>query len=467
MKFTKFGKALLMGALTTGVVLSVSSCVQSYTVGFLYVTGTETAQSTGNGIISGYKIDHNTGALTSINGLPISSGGANPERAVLLVGSRFLYVLNRGTNASGGSICTTSNPCSNANITEFAVGGNGILTAQETFYTQGVNPFRLITDSSGSYLYVLDHDAPDSAALTGKNPASNSCTLALASLTSSNTCGDITVFSVNSTTGQLSLVQNTNVTATTLSYFPVPANPVDFVLAGGYVMTLSSATAQTTFPYTGGSIVFPYVYSSGTGRLSVGQDSLQPLTDGSTSANTTTGKAGLPDGTAINYGGGYLYVLDNNAITVSGTTSPSQILPYIIGTAGALSSQVGGPVADDPTQSNPSALLVESKGKWAYVANQGVSTPNEAYSGLAGYVIDSSTKQLTFLPGEPFGSGSGPRCMVEDPSNQFIYEANYNDSTISGRVIDQNSGVLNNLPKGSSFTLPGQPTWCLMDGRTD
>jgi hypothetical protein len=57
--------------------------------------------------------------------------------------------------------------------------------------------------------------------------------------------------------------------------------------------------------------------------------------------------------------------------------------------------------------------------------------------------------------------------MVEDPSNQFIYEANYNDSTISGRVIDQNSGVLNNLPKGSSFTLPGQPTWCLMDGRTD
>ena len=64
--------------------LSVTSCVQSYTVGYLYVTGTVTAESTGNGIISGFKIDHNTGKLTPINGLPVSSGGANPVRAVLL-----------------------------------------------------------------------------------------------------------------------------------------------------------------------------------------------------------------------------------------------------------------------------------------------------------------------------------------------------------------------------------------------
>ena len=94
MKFTKFGKALLMSALSAGVVLSFTSCVRSYTVGFLYVTGTVTAQSGNNGIISGFKIDHNTGRLANINGLPVASGGANPVRAVLLTGSRFLYVLN-------------------------------------------------------------------------------------------------------------------------------------------------------------------------------------------------------------------------------------------------------------------------------------------------------------------------------------------------------------------------------------
>ena len=102
MKFTKFGKALLMTTLSAAVVLSVSSCVQSYTVGYLYVTGTITAQPGGNGIISGFDIDHNTGKLNNVDGLPISSGGANPVRAVLVTGSRFIYVLNRGVNSTGG-----------------------------------------------------------------------------------------------------------------------------------------------------------------------------------------------------------------------------------------------------------------------------------------------------------------------------------------------------------------------------
>ena len=139
----------------------------------LYITGTVTASSGNNGIISGYRIDHNTGKLTTINGLPVPSGGANPVRAVLTHGSRFLYVLNRGVNASGNADCygTGANECQNANITQFAVGGNGILTPQETFYTQGINPFRLIADASGGYLLVLDHDAPDNV-----NPSStDSC----------------------------------------------------------------------------------------------------------------------------------------------------------------------------------------------------------------------------------------------------------------------------------------------------
>lgn len=87
MRFTKFGKAFLMSALSVGAILGITSCVQSYTVGYLYVTGTDSSSSTNNGIISGFKIDHNKGGLTPINGLPISSGGANPNRAVLLSGS--------------------------------------------------------------------------------------------------------------------------------------------------------------------------------------------------------------------------------------------------------------------------------------------------------------------------------------------------------------------------------------------
>src|SRR5580658_7661772 len=441
MKFTKFGKALLMSALSAAVALSVTSCVESYTVGFLYVTGTVTtgtSGSGGNGIISGFKIDHNTGKLASINGLPISSGGANPVRAVLITGSRFLYVLNRGVNSSGGSDCTTADPCQNSNITEFSVGGNGILTAQETFYTQGINPFRLVGDTSGNYLYVLDHDAPSSAA----------CALALGSAATTS-CGDITAFQVNQTTGRLSLIVNAQVSAasgTPLPYFPIPADPIDFSLSAGFLLSLSGTPST-------GDVVFPYAFNSSTGQLTISQNSVQPLS--------------IYEGTAIVPGTGYIYVLDNEGTDVVGSGATSQILPFTVGTGGALQAQTGGVVPDDSTLANPIFLLVESKGKFLYVANQGNNVQGTSpTSGLAGYVIDPSTHQLSFIAGEPFGSGSGPQCLVEDPSDQFIYSADFNDSSVTGRVVDPNSGVLNSLRVTSTYALQGPATWCLVDGRT-
>jgi 6-phosphogluconolactonase len=452
MKFKKFGKALLMTALSAGAVLSVSSCVQSYTVGFLYVTGTVTAQTTGNGIISGFKIDHNTGNLVAINGLPVSSGGANPGRAVLLTGGRFLYVLNRGANSSGNANCDSTDPCINANITQFAIGGNGILTQQETFFTtgssNGSNPFRIIADASGSYLFVLEHDVP----------SPSSCALALGSTVTS--CGDITAFKIDPSTGRLTLLVNAQVTSASgaaLPYFPVPADPIDMVLGSGYILTLSGNA-------TTGDVVFPYTYNAGSGQLTVNQNSTQPIN--------------IAAGTAIVSAGGYVYVLDNEPLTIAAgntTTSfpagtyPSQIIPFSVGTGGALQAQTGGAVPDASTGTNPIYLIAESKGKWVYVANQGNNTdPNNSQSSLVGYVINTSTHELTPMAGSPFGSGAGPQCLLEDPSNQFIYTANFNDSSVTGRLLDQNSGSLNNLSgkANRSFALTGPAAWCLVTGRT-
>jgi 6-phosphogluconolactonase (cycloisomerase 2 family) len=445
MKFTKFGKALLLSALSAAVALSVTSCVQSYTVGYLYVTGTITSGTSGNGIVSGFNIDHNTGKLNPIDGLPISSGGANPGRAVLVTGSRFLYVLNRGVNSLGNADCygTGANQCQNSNITEFAVGGNGILTPEQTFFTQGLNPFRLIGDPSGSYLYVLDHDSPSAAA----------CALALVS--SATACGDITAFTINQSTGRLSLIPNSQVTSSNcpssqiicpLGYFPVPANPIDFSLVSGYILTLAGTPAN-------GDVVFPYSYNTGSGVLSVNQNSAQVM--------------GISQGTAIVSGSGFVYLLDNEGTDVAGTGAVSQILPYSVGTNGALQAQTGGVIPDDPTLANPIFLLIESKGKFLYVANQGNNVQGtNSGSGLAGYVIDPTTHQLSFIAGEPFGSGSAPQCLVEDPSDQFVYSADFNDSGVTGRVVDPNSGVLNDLRVPSTFSLQGPAAWCLIDGRT-
>lgn len=459
MRFTKFGKALCMGALSAGVIFGVASCVQSYTVGYLYVTGTVTASTGNNGIISGFRIDHNTGKLTSINTLPVPSGGSNPVRAYLTQGSRFLYVLNRGVNGSGTGDCygTGANACQNANISQFAVGGNGVLTFQEQFYTQGINPFRMIADPTGSFLLVLDHDAPDNA-----NPSStDNCALALG--TNVTTCGDVTVFKIEPSTGRLSLVVNAQVTAAggqPLNYFPIPANPVDFVVTGSSVLALTGAPTPTSYPYTGGTAVWPYNYSGTNGQLTLSQNSAQPL--------------GIHQGTAIVSASGGIYVLDNEPVTI-GSGSPfnagaysSQILPYTVGSGGALQAQPSGVIPDDATLSNPIYLIVESKGKYVYVANQGNNTTGaNPEGGIAGYdLFGSPSFQLTFIPDEPFGSGSGSQCIVEDPSDQFIYEANEYDSTVTGRTLEPETGVLTDMRSTSTYKLEGPPTWCLVDGRT-
>ncbi len=448
MRFTKFGKAFLMSALSAGIILGITSCVQSFSVGYLYVTGLATASSGTNGIISGFKIDHNKGGLTSIPGLPISSGGANPVRAVLLTGGRFIYVLNRGKNASGTE-CTAADPCQGGNITQFSIGGNGVLAPQgQASFSQGINPIRMFTDTAGTFLYVLDQVAPDPAA----------CVLALGPSVTS--CGDITAFKIDPNTGRLTLVVNAQVTAANgspLTYYPVPANPIDFVFSSSFILTLSGT------PQTGDS-VFPYTYNSTNGQLTINQNSSQPLNIGA--------------GTAIVNAASFIYVLDNETLTQqvntssgsSAVTAPSWVFQYSVGSNGALQASTGGAVPISSSMADPIYLIVESKGKWAYVANYGNNNTSQtsSESGISGYVIDPTSHQLTEISGSPFGTGSGPNCLLEDPSNQYVYTANFNDSTVTGLVVDQNSGVLNPLNGSANkpYPLTGPATWCVATGRT-
>ena len=443
MKFRKFGKALLMTALSAGIVVSISSCVQSYTVGYLYVTGTQTSSSTGEGIISGFKIDHNTGNLVPIAGLPVSSGGANPVRAQLLSGGRFLYVLNQGSTADGGP-CSATDVCSNANITQFAIGGNGVLSSQGTYFTQGNNPFRMVVDGSGAHLFVLDRNAPNG---TG-------CSLVFG--TTVTTCGDITAFNIDATTGRLSYVLNSQVTASTgqpLPYFPVPVNPIDFTLSGSFFLTLSGTQAT-------GDSVFPYAYNSGNGQLSINQNSSQPL--------------GISHATSIIVAGNQTYVLDDGPNTNSPPTN-GQIYAYTVGNAGALQAVSNGYIPDSSSFSKPTQLIqAKGNGKnFLYVLNEGDNaSTTSAQSGIAAFTLTTpfQAAPISGQAGDTGGTGAGPQCILEDPSNQFIYTANFNSSTVTGLDIDQNDGNLIPLSQSTkakdSFALPGPGTWCVATGRT-
>jgi DNA-binding beta-propeller fold protein YncE len=114
--------------------------------------------------------------------------------------------------------------------------------------------------------------------------------------------------------------------------------------------------------------------------------------------------------------------------------------------------------------------MVESKGKYLYVANQqGQGSTNAA--GLSIFTIDPSSGILTESPGSPIptaGSGQSPQCLLEDPSNQYIYTANA-DSTVTGHVFDPKSGLLTQMKGAGSgtFSINGPATWCIVTGRTN
>jgi 6-phosphogluconolactonase (cycloisomerase 2 family) len=396
------------------------------TIGFMWVLGTQYNQ------IAAFKIDDFTGNLTTPPGSPFSSAGSNPVALVVKPGGRYLYVINKGggaaTSASGSLPCGTG-----GGIAEFAIGGQGVLTFQQCFSSQGSTPVWAAHDSTGNFLYVLDQVAP-SAVCSGTGVTATSC------------FGDITVFSVDPNTGRLSLVLNQQIkdpnTGLQLTYFPVGQMPKMMALSGSCLFTLNSDANQTVYPYLAGS--------------------------GGQLAQTTNSTivSGAVNATSIIAGGTSVYITDSGATS---SNNPGQILPFTVGgSTCSLNTITGGPTANLSPASNPVYTLVDSKNTYLYVANQSSTnstTPNSSLSAF--HILSNGTMQQIPDPGNnPYPIGGGPVCLVEDPSNQYIYSSN-GDGTVTGKVLDSRSGQLSNLTRGSTFTAVGQATCLAVSGNVD
>jgi 6-phosphogluconolactonase len=261
-------------------------------------------------------------------------------------------------------------------------------------------------------------------------------------------CGDITAFNIDGNTGRLSLITNQgakNTSGTNLSYFPVGSRPINFfvVPSNSYIYTIEKG--QT------GSTVDPaqavFVYANTSGQLTLSQNT--PIVTGATQLSY------------IYASSKYVYLVDAQ----NGTTA-GQILPYTIGTNGALQALVTGAVQNSGTVANPGPMIVDHQGKFLYMADMGPNlTPSSEASSVSAFFIDPTNGLLTPLATSvPFGSGSSPRCILEDPSNQYLYTANYADSTVTGAVINSSTGTLTTLRKATNFGTAGQPTWCVASG---
>jgi 6-phosphogluconolactonase len=157
----------------------------------------------------------------------------------------------------------------------------------------------------------------------------------------------------------------------------------------------------------------------------------------------------------------YVYLID-----AEDGTNAGQILPYTVGTNGALQSLVGGQVNNTGTVANPGPMIVDHQNKFLYLTNFGPNlTPSSSASSVSAFFIDPTTGRLTQISTTvPFGAGASPTCILEDPSNQYLYTVNYSSSEVTGAIINSSTGTLTTLRKATQFATTGQPTWCAATG---
>lgn len=442
MKFKKSGQVALALAVSLGLSFGLTSCVNDYTVAYLYVTGAQYNQ------IGAFKISDNTGNLRPIPGQPFGSNGTNPVREFVSTTGRYLYVLNAGTATTDPSGNTTY---LSANISEYSIGGDGVLAFQQSYQSEGYGATRFALSQNGGFLYVLDEYAPSAGKTTAGDPLVGSLTptAGMSCQDSSGVyhpTGDITVYSVDSNTGRLSLITNAqlqNGSGQPLTYFPVGCEPIDFEVTGGYVLTADASDPVTGNRFT----VFPYAASSSNGQLTTTQNTEFPTGAQSISAiGANASKTTIfildPVGNNIWY-----YTVGANGLLTSFNTSPT-----------SNSGSVAG---------NPTALTTDSKSQFLYVANAGpTGGVGQANSDISAYTI-SSNGALQPLQDGPFGTGSGPQCIIEDPSNQFIFTADFDSGTVTGHVLDPRSGDLTKMRNKTTYETVGNPTWCVADSHTD
>jgi 6-phosphogluconolactonase (cycloisomerase 2 family) len=429
MKLKILGRIALAMAASAGCILGITSCSSNFTVGYLYVTGAQFNQ------IAGFKIGHNNGSLALIPQAPIGSGGVAPIQSVKSANGRFLYVLNQGCGDTGQAACPSSaGQIAASNISLFAIGGFGVLTFQQSYAMQGRNTLAMTMNPNGTFLYALDALAPDGSGQ-----------------------GDISAFLIDPNTGRLQAITNAQskgADGINLPYFKVGTNPTWITLGagGGFVYVAEQGPAVGATPQDPNQAIFVYGVTTSNGQLTLTQNA--PLPTGATRL------------TFINAGSAsFVYALDAGPPGSNGF-----ILPYTTGTNGGLQSVTGGAVPNNAQGGqavNPTNIVTDNSNKFVYVVNFGPNLgTNSPASSITEYVLQTNG-QLTpqAIGNQIFGTGSGPRCVLEDPSNQYLYTVNFNDSTMTGKVIDHNAGSLTPV-SGPLAAAPGNPTWCVATGNT-
>lgn len=324
-----------------------------------------------------------------------------------------------------------------ASVTVFNPTPGGGTSNSVTFIVAagGVGPASIAVDPTGKFAYVANGGCPDTFA------------------------GNVSMFGIDGTTGALASIGSPvaadfgphSVAVDTSGKFVYVANDGAFEVTGGSVSmyTINAATGALTStgeidspcappPSPGSCAPFSVaVDPSGKFAYAANEGGFAPTSISMYSVNGTTG--------ALTFRG----VVSAAGRAVSVTVDPSDKFAYVAtwndppGSDGNVSmySIDGGTealtsIGTISAGTNPVAVAVDSKGKFAYVANSGSND-------LSMYTINTTTGALTSTG--TITAGAQPVSVAVDPTGKFAYVVNSTSNDVSMYTIDATTGALTSI----------------------
>ena len=308
----------------------------------------------------------------------------------------FAYVASVNTASSSNPIYTLSG---------FTVG-TGTLTELSGFpLVLPIVPALAVVNPANSILYIAGettiygYTISSTGALTEILNASSEQPLASANIVSMCISPD----------GQWLLALDVINTVVTIDEYQISSTGL-LSLATGAQYSLVNSTATITPQSIAVAPTGDYVAVS----LGTGGDVLFSF-DTSTGTLTAASQVNVPTTTTADQAltfdtsGATLYVVR------SGTDGG--VVPYTIGSAGALTAVAGAPFA---VGSGPSSIVIDATGKYLYVSNRNDST-------ISGFSIGTGDV-LKALSGSPYAAGSNIDALARDNSGDYILSTAVNGS---------------------------------------
>jgi len=301
------------------------------------------------------------GGTSNSSALTISTGGVNPQSVAVDPSGKFAYVADAG--------CAGSSVLSMYTIS----ASTGVLTSIGSLLTRDQDvPYSLAVHPSGKFVYLGNSGSRDDV-------------------------GQVSMYSLNATTGALTSIGYVNAFIDPLSLAVHPSGKFAYV-TNGYTSQFGKFA----------SVIDIYTIDATTGVLSgVGE----------TTAGLSTS---IPTSIAIDPSGKVAYVANSGSDSVSMYT-----INAITGDLTFLGSIAA--------QSSPNSIAIHPSGKFAYVANSGSND-------VSMYSIDNTRGTLTFLGS--IAAQSSPNSIAIHPSGKFAYVTNSGSNDVSMFSIDAATGAL-------------------------